>query len=81
VHLQSFDTHFLFMIKPRLATGVCFFSSLTKNSCIFLQSFRLGFALVMGALAFMMMSLRQGKSSDCATVMKHTYACPVINLC
>jgi len=43
------------------------------------QSFRLAFALVMGVLMFMMMSLRQGKNSEFAET--DTWGCSVINLC
>lgn len=38
-----------------------------RTNVVFLsQSFRLAFALVMGVLMFMMMSLRQGKNSESA---------------
>ena len=43
------------------------------------QSFRLAFALVMGALMFMMMSLRQGINSEFSET--DTWGCSVINLC
>lgn len=53
-------------LLDQLWTVFCIFLQWDKAlncTILILQSFRLAFALVMGALMFMMMSLRQGKIS------------------
>lgn len=84
MHTQSLDTLDIVFIYGKqldqLLECVSYLFQQNETYTIFpLQSFRLAFALVMGVMMFMMMSLRHGK--DSYSTETDIFGCPAINLC